>query len=252
MVADRDLFDEAAEEREPGRGRHYLRFALLVVWGAATVWVVASAAVNPTVSQVVVAAAFVGLCIILNLQLLLLRWAGRRSWSALVTRLSGAAYFNEEYKLPNRNYLLSELRREMPRARKSGKPFVLVELSIDNIADVRERRGEEFAGRASKALTSLVKRISRETDFVAHLGDSRLCVLLTDCRLDQSYIFLERIPPVVAVSDGRDMLDVPVTARLHEYDQQSLYATDVLREVEAATPLRRDAERADYDYSQVA
>ncbi|HEY4670088.1 MAG TPA: diguanylate cyclase [Tepidiformaceae bacterium] len=253
MVADADLFDDTSvEEREPGRGRHVLMLVLLVVWGAATVWVVGSAALNPSVSQVVVAAAFVGLCVILNLQLLLLRWAGRRNWSALVTRLSGAAYFNDEYKLPNRNYLLSELRREMPRSRKSGKTFVLVQLSIDDFAGIRERRGEEFAVRTTKALTALMKRISRQTDFVAYMDTSRLCVLLIDCRLDQSYLFLERVPSVIAVSDGREMLDVPVTARLHEYDLQSLYATDVLREVEIATPLLRGDEAGEREWSQVA
>jgi hypothetical protein len=35
------------------------------------------------------------------------------------------------------------------------------------------------------------------------------------------------------------MLDVPVVVRLHEYDMESLYATDVLGEVELAEPLRR-------------
>ncbi len=43
----------------------------------------------------------------------------------------------------------------------------------------------------------------------------------------------------IAVSDGHRMFEVPVSARLHEYDMESLYATDVLREVEDAQPLRR-------------
>jgi hypothetical protein len=97
-----------------------------------------------------------------------------------------------------------------------------------------------------------MKRISRQTDFVAYMDTSRLCVLLIDCRLDQSYLFLERVPSVIAVSDGREMLDVPVTARLHEYDLQSLYATDVLREVEIATPLLRGDEAGEREWSQVA
>lgn len=253
MVADGYLEeDDAGQDGEPGPLRHYLRLTILAVWGAAVVWVVASAALQPSPRRVVVAGAFVLLCVILNLQLLMIQWAGRRNWSALVTRLSGAAYFNVEYKLPNRNYLLSELRREMPRSRKSGKAFVLVQLSIDTLAEIRGRRGDEFVVRSAKALTALVRRVSRETDFVAYIDEGRLCVMLNDCREDQAYLFLERIPAVIAVSDGREMLDVPVTARLHEYDMQSLYATDVLREVEDATPLRRALERQDYDYSQVA
>jgi hypothetical protein len=43
----------------------------------------------------------------------------------------------------------------------------------------------------------------------------------------------------VAVSDGRHMLDVPITARIAEYDMESVYATDVLGAAEDAQPLRR-------------
>jgi len=35
------------------------------------------------------------------------------------------------------------------------------------------------------------------------------------------------------------MLDVPVTARVSQYDMEALYATDVLRDLEEMRPLRR-------------
>jgi hypothetical protein len=35
------------------------------------------------------------------------------------------------------------------------------------------------------------------------------------------------------------MFDVAIAIRLHEYDMESLYATDVLKEAEASIPLRR-------------
>jgi len=243
-----------AEELEPAasRGGHFLRLAILGAWAAAVWFVVLSAVVRPTAGSIVVAVAFVLLFVIVNAQLLLLRWAANRNWIALMTRLNGAAYYNDVYNLPNRNYLLSELRREMPRARRNRQPFVLVQLSLDTYDEVRARRGDDFIMRAARALTDLVKRISRETDFVAHVGEGKLCVLLMECRLDQAYIFLERVPSIIAVSDGRDMLDVPVMARLHEYDLEALYATDVVREVEDAKPLRRREEAIERDWSQVA
>ena len=44
------------------------------------------------------------------------------------------------------------------------------------------------------------------------------------------------------------MYDVTVTARVHQYDMESLYATDVLREMEESRPLRRkdEAHRLDF------
>jgi hypothetical protein len=70
--------------------------------------------------------------------------------------------------------------------------------------------------------------------------------MLNDCGLDQSWLYLQRIPATIAVSDGRQMYEVEVCLRIHEYDLEALYATDVLREVEEAGPLRRrNASRQD-------
>jgi hypothetical protein len=63
--------------------------------------------------------------------------------------------------------------------------------------------------------------------------------MLVECTLEQSYIYLKRVPGTISVSDGHQMLDVPVTARVHQYDLESLYATDVLRDLEEMKPLRR-------------
>ena len=56
---------------------------------------------------------------------------------------------------------------------------------------------------------------------------------------DDAFIYLQRVPGSIAVSDGHRMLEVPVTARIHQYDMEAIYATDVLRDVEETPPLRR-------------
>ena len=134
---------------------------------------------------------------------------------------------------------LAELRREMPRARATSSPFVLIQLSLEDLDGVRQRRGDEFAERSVNALVETLKRLTRSSDFLAHLGGARFCVMLVDCTLEQSYIYLKRVPGVVSVSAGHNMLPVPVTARVHQYDLEALYATDVLRDLEETKPLRR-------------
>jgi len=116
---------------------------------------------------------------------------------------------------------------------------VLIQLSIENLNEVAARRGDDFADRALNALVETLKRLTRSSDFLAHLGGPRFCVMLVDCTLEQSYIYLKRVPGLVSVSDGHNMLDVLVTARVHQYDMEALYATDVLRDLEETTPLRR-------------
>ena len=233
------------EIRTSGR-RHVIRIAAFVGWGVVISLQTAATLRDPGFSNLVAEAGFIVLFVLVNLQLLFMRWLGHKSWRRVTTRLHGSAYLSEKYDLPNRNYLLSELRREMPRARNTEAPFVLIQLSLENFDAVRERRGREFSERATNALVETLKRQSRSSDFLAHVGDARFCVMLVECTTEQSGVYLQRVPGVISVSDGRQMFDVPVVARVREYDMEALYATDVLREVEEVQPLRRRKEpRAD-------
>ena len=92
--------------------------------------------------------------------------------------------------------------------------------------------------RPSESVETL-KRLTRSSDFLAHLGESSFCVMLVECTLEQSAIYLQRVPGTISVSDGRQMFDVPVAARASEYDMEAIYATDVLRDLEEMPALRR-------------
>lgn len=251
-VRHRPAADEASfEEHQPppaGRRRHILRVAGLAAWGIVVALELSVAVANPSITNVVLSACLGVLFILVNLQLVLVRWIGQRHWRSLTGRLLGAAYLSEEFAIPNRNYALAELRREMPRARAIGHPFVIVQLTIKDIAGVAERRGQDFSDRAVNALVETLKRLTRSSDFLAHLGGPNFCVMLIECTFEQSWTFLRRIPGTLPVSDGRQMYDVTVTARVHQYDMESLYATDVLREMEESRPLRRkdEAHRLDF------
>lgn len=224
------------------RGRHAVRMLALAAWGVLLGIVYSVAIASPTFSNVVVAGGLTLTFALVNLQILLARWLSHRQFRRLTNKLHGSAYLSELQNLPNRNYLLAELRREMPRARSANEPFVLIQLSIDELEMIRMRRGDEFADRAVMALAEVLKRLTRSSDFLAHLGGARFCVMLVECTREQSWTYLKRVPGIIPVSDGFRMLDVTVTARIHEYDLEALYATDVLREVEETKPMRRKEE----------
>lgn len=227
------------DEPRPGRRRHLLRIATLAGWGMILAVQTAATIRDPGFTNIIAETGFIVLFFLVNLQLLLMGWLGHKNWRRITSRLHGSAYVSDSYDLPNRNYVLAELRREMPRSRALDSPFVLIQLSLDNIAEVRERRGADFAQRATNALAETLKRLTRGSDFLAHLGEARFCVMLIECTHEQSGIYLRRVPGTISVSDGRQMFDIPVVARIHEYDGEALYATDVLREVEEVQPLRR-------------
>lgn len=229
---------EQSEERPKGR-KVAVRVVSLVLWAVIIAYQVVMTAMDPSALNIIATATFVLLCVGVNAQLVLAGWLQERNWLRLTAKLQGSSYLSDLENLPNRNYLLSELRREMPRARAHGKPFVLIVLSLDNLEEIRARRGDAFAERAVTGLAMVLKRFTRTSDFIAHLGGHRFCVMLNECTLEDSHLYLQRIPGTIAVSDGHRMFEVPVMARLTQYDMESLYATDVLRDAEEAKPLRR-------------
>ncbi len=162
----------------------------------------------------------------------------RRGLRDLQLRLDNATYLNEFQNLPNRNYMLDQLRREMPRARASREPFVLVVVTIENLESVAARRGADFAERCTRSLASLIERFTRASDFAAELAPGSFGILLYDCGADMAGSYIRRIPGVLAVSTGKQMLDIPLVVRMSEYDLESLYAIDVLREAEEDPPVR--------------
>lgn len=226
------------EPRHKG-GRWLIRGLSLAGWSAMLAVQAASTFNEPTTANFVALGGFSALFVLVNLQLMLMGWTGSRRWRRANTLLHGSAYLSESSDLPNRNYVLSELRREMPRARATRAPFVLMQISLDTMNEVRQRRGDDFADRTTVALVETLKRLTRSSDFLAHLGESSFCVMLVECTLEQSAIYLQRVPGTISVSDGRQMFDVPVAARAHEYDMEAIYATDVLRDLEEMPALRR-------------
>lgn len=239
-------FDQPAPadlEAEPGSSRgQLLRIIALAGWGSVLAVQVVQYLHRPTTANFIVTVGLAALFALFLAHAIFTQVVQRRRWHRVAARLQGAAYLSEVHNLPNRNYVLSELRREMPRARLHQSPFVLIQLSIENIDEIRQRRGDDFARRSVNALAEVLKRLTRSSDFLAHLGGARFCVMLVDCTLEQSFIYLKRVPGTLSVSDGHNVLDVPVTARVHQYDLEALYATDVLRDLEESRPLRRREE----------
>ena len=240
------IADTAPVSASPNaRRRKTVRLVILVGWIAALAWLASVTYNSPSLMNMVTIGCALLLFGAMNAQLLFVRWIGERRMHRAMARLHGSAYLSDLDNLPNRNYLLSELRREMPRARAAHAPFVLIILSMDGFADVCSRRGDEFGQRALNGLAQVLKRFTRTSDFIAHLGGPNFCVMLNECKFEDAFIYLARVPGSIAVSDGHRMFEVPVTARINQYDMENLYATDVLRDAEESKPLRRK-EQAHY------
>jgi diguanylate cyclase (GGDEF)-like protein len=234
--------EQAGNEKQQATTRkrqRVLRVVSFALWGVIIAYAVMNAALKPSMVSIVTAVAFVMLFAVVNAQLLLSRWLDQRRFRMMSSKLTGTGYISELHNLPNRNYLLSELRREMPRARSEEAPFTLIVFELDEMDAIESRRGKAFRERTLNSAVELLKRVTRSSDFLSHLGGERFCVVLTECTYEQGFLYLKRVPGTIAVSDGRRMLEVRVTARMMQYDMESMYATDVLHDAEESSPLRR-------------
>ena len=109
--------DDAPQSRGHRRKRKaVVRNVALLLWAALIAVETFHAVADPTLLNVGIAVAFILLCLCVSAQIFVGRWASNRNWRRLVGRMHGSNYLAEAFNLPNRNYLMSELRREMPRA----------------------------------------------------------------------------------------------------------------------------------------
>lgn len=232
--------DDGQQSPAPPVGRRRVtRIVTLALWVAVVGFAVAAFVTDRTVTTGVLSGAFVLLFAAVHAQWLLSSWARSRGWRRFAARMTGNGYISELYGLPNRNYLLAEIRREISASRTQESTFTMLHFSFETLEGIRERRGDEFADRAIAAMVKLLRRITRDSDFISYIGDGQFVILLNECTGPQSMTYLRRVPGTIAVSNGKRMFEVPVTARMSEYDMESIYGTDVLSEVETAPSLAR-------------
>ena len=237
MTSDAPL---SRDRTPPTRIRRLIRPLGIILWVAVLALAGLKVARDPSAGNLSLFAVFAILCLAVNAQLWFQSASGRQRWQHMSARLGNGAYIDDAVGLPNRNYLLTEIRREIARSQTSGVPFTLVHLSLHDFAGVRKRRGDDFADRAVRSLSGSLRRLTNDSDFLAHLDTASFAVLLIGASRADARAFLRAVPGWLSVSDGEDMLDMAIVARVQEYDLESVYATDVIRQLEESEPLMRE------------
>jgi two-component system, cell cycle response regulator len=80
----------------------------------------------------------------------------------------------------NKRYLVETLEREIPRARRHGRPLSLVMLDIDHFKDINDTFGHLAGDYVLKELATLVKSRLRPDDVIARYGGEEFGVVLPE------------------------------------------------------------------------
>lgn len=96
-------------------------------------------------------------------------------------------------RLLNRRYLPSVLTREMALARRSGVPFALLLLDLDNFKKINDSHGHAAGDLVLQQAADLVSSSVRAGDFVFRYGGEEMLVVLVEIDKDQALQVAETI-----------------------------------------------------------
>lgn len=100
--------------------------------------------------------------------------------------------------LPNRRYLDEILSREIPRARRHGRPLVMLMLDLDHFKRINDERGHVCGDRVLRELARLLEARLRASEFLARYGGEEFAFVLPEADPEGARTFAERIRERVA------------------------------------------------------
>ena len=144
----------------------------------------------------------------------------------------------------NRRAFEKALAREISRSMRSGEPFSLVMLDLDNFKLLNDHFGHQAGDELLQKVGSLLRKTCRESDTPSRYGGEEFAVLLPGCDATQSFDAAERLRVLFAGIDA----PVPITASagVATYPKQATTATQL---VEAADAALYESKRAGRDRS---
>lgn len=109
----------------------------------------------------------------------------------------------------NLSYFTDYANKEIYKARRYGRTFSLIALSVDSLAQIRLRLGAAEARKVSRGITRALSRIVRDSDVLAKATEHELYILLPETDFFGASMFIRRAfhaareDPDVKEVDGR-------------------------------------------------
>jgi diguanylate cyclase (GGDEF)-like protein len=113
------------------------------------------------------------------------------------------AYVDFLTGLANRVELLERLKIEQGRSERSGRPFSLLFIDIDEFKSINDTYGHKGGDEALKVLAEVLRKCCRKVDVPVRLGGDEFVVLLPDTDEQSSTHVVKRIERSVALAFER-------------------------------------------------
>ena len=147
----------------------------------------------------------------------------------LLQKVEAMALTDELTGLSNRRAWDEEVRRELARAIRNGRPLAVAMVDLDQFKEFNDERGHQAGDTFLREAAARWRMTLRVTDFIARYGGDEFVLVLADCPLGEAMAVIQRIRAVtpegqtcsagVAAWDGQesaDMLEGRADAALYE------------------------------------
>ncbi|MCK9380149.1 MAG: GGDEF domain-containing protein [Sulfuritalea sp.] len=95
--------------------------------------------------------------------------------------------------LANRLELLERLEAEQVRSERSGSPYSLLYIDIDQFKSLNDNHGHHVGDEALKIMADILRESSRKVDIAARIGGDEFVLLLPDTDKPSCDVLIERI-----------------------------------------------------------
>jgi diguanylate cyclase (GGDEF)-like protein len=137
--------------------------------------------------------------------------------------------------LHNYRHFHETLKAEVSRAERYGESFCLLMMDLDRFKAVNDTVGHQMGDEVLKAVASVMRGCSRESDYLARYGGEEFVVILPRTDLNEARLLAERIRTQVASIDmGRPDLKVTTSIGVASYPASAIDSDGVLGAADAA------------------
>jgi diguanylate cyclase (GGDEF)-like protein len=98
----------------------------------------------------------------------------------LLERLAELSVTDDLTGVANRRQMMMRLGDEIQRSCRTGRPFALLMIDIDDFKKINDGSGHQAGDRVLRDCASAIRAYLRSTDFVARYSGDEFCVLLTE------------------------------------------------------------------------
>lgn len=113
--------------------------------------------------------------------------------SQLYEKIKHKSYTDSLTDVFNHGFFQDKLNESMNIATKTNQPVCLMMLDLDDFKKLNDDFGHQAGDLVLKIVASILKKSSREKDYVCRYGGEEFAIILTDTNKNQAYTIAERI-----------------------------------------------------------